>query len=113
MELIGALEQSAIGSDTDDTDDNIDITLKHFLLQFRYQPHHFVADGLQGSQVLDLQPTTSTNPPRVKKKALAFVPPLLRYYVLVMLPVAPFPFISCNTHHLLLIVKYRSSKTLI
>ena len=35
-----------IGSDTDDTDDNIDITLKHFLLQFRYQPHHFVADGL-------------------------------------------------------------------
>lgn len=46
MELIGALEQSAIGSDTDDTDDNIDITLKHFLLQFRYQPHHFVADGL-------------------------------------------------------------------
>ena len=79
MELIGALEQSAIGSDTDDTDDNIDITLKHFLLQFRYQPHHFVADGLQRSQVLDLQPTTSTNPPRVKKKALAFIPPLLRY----------------------------------
>ena len=56
MELIGALEQSAIGSDTDDTDDNIDITLKHFLLQFRYQPNHFVADGWQRSQVLDLQP---------------------------------------------------------